>query len=78
MIDVCAVITGCCNSRRGVAPSEAIASCIHKLQSKILWEHFWARGRTPNVDSRTAKEKSAGRAQRLHGLVSMCLPGPAV
>lgn len=30
------------------------------------------------MDSRKAKEKAAGREQRQHGLVSMCLPVPTV
>lgn len=51
---------------------------IHDWQSRIVLEHFWARGFTPTVDSRRAKEKAAGAEQRQHGLVSMLLSVPTV
>ena len=59
-------------------PKEARTLCRQQLQSAIVLEHFWARGRTRMVDSRSASEKSAGCEHRLHGLLSMCLPIPAV
>ncbi len=52
--------------------------CKHVLHNKMDCEHFCFLGRTWRVDSRNASEKSAGREQRLHGLVGMCLPIPTI
>jgi hypothetical protein len=50
----------------------------HDLQKGTVWVHFWPRGRTPMVETKKAREKSAGRWQRLHDLRSMRLLVPAV
>jgi len=75
---VYASLRGSWRSWRGVEARKAAASLRQDLQKGTVWVHFWPRGRTPMVDTKKATEKSAGRAQRLHDLWSMCLPVPAV
>jgi hypothetical protein len=64
-------------SWRGVEARKGVAVLKQDLQKGTVRVHFWPRGRTM-VETKKAREKSAGRWQRLHDLRSMRLLVPPV